>query len=238
MNSFQQRVRDSLDRVRVFIDTHESELGTVVNSSARKALAAALDGVQVHQDDQGTAVRDGQGRTSQRAALARDLAKMHMIPIAKFARTRLRDVPEIADLTKPVDLHKQQRLVSDARTMANVAGKYFDQFVAESFPADFVDQLRASADALDAAMKGRIASTTRRKSAGKSIDRVLQEGRDAVAVIDVLIKRQVRETDPLLATWKTESRIFDKPGKVRPKADPKGEASTPAVVPTSVPKAA
>ena len=40
-----------------------------------------------------------------------------MLPIAKFARTKLRGVPEFADLTKPIDAQKAKQLVSDGRTM-------------------------------------------------------------------------------------------------------------------------
>ena len=61
---------------------------------------------------------------------------------------------------------------------------------------------------------------------------MLQQGRDAVTVLDALITQQLKSDDPLLATWKSESRIQDKPGRVRTKPDAAATPVSSVVPPT------
>lgn len=219
MNQVQQRTLDSLRRVLVFLDEHLDVLRAIVMSQARKDVDAAIVAATVHHTTQGTASRQATGQVNQQGALAKELAHSHMMPIAKFARGKLRGVPEFAELTKPVNVTKAKKLLADARSMASAASKYVDRFVGAGFAPDTVDKLSAAADALDQAMKQRIESHGRRKASTDAIDPVLLEGRESVVVLDALITQQLKSDDPLLATWKSESRIQDKPGRVRTKPD-------------------
>ena len=219
MNQVQDRTFDALRRAPVFLDAHADVLGGIVTCEARQDVDAAIAAVSAHHTSQGTAARQVTGHMSQRVALAKELAHSHMKPIAKFARGKLRGVPEFAELTKPIDAGKAKQLLGDARSMADAASKYVDRFVSAGLAPDTVDKLRAAADALDQAMQQRVKSTEHRKASTDSIDYVLQQGRDAVTVLDALITQQLKSDDPLLATWKSESRIQDKPGRVRTKPD-------------------
>jgi hypothetical protein len=217
MSQYQDRTLDSLRRAPVFLDAHSDVLGGIVNCQSRQDVDAAIAAVTEHRTNQGTAARQATGQMNRQSVFAEELAHSHMMPIATFARGKLRGVPEFAELTKKINVEKPKQLVVDARTMANAASKYVDQFVSAGFASDTVDKLRASADALDQAIQQRIESHGRRKASSDSIDHVLQQGRDAVTVLDALITQHLKSDHPLLATWKSESRIQDKPGRVRTK---------------------
>jgi hypothetical protein len=238
MNMLQGRTYDSLERVPEFLDAHADVLGAIVTSEGRKDVDAAIIAVQAHRTMQGTAIRELAGHKSTQLALAKELSHSHMLPIAKFARGKLRGVPGYAELTKAVNVGAPKKLLADARSMAKVAAGYVDRFVSAGMAADTVDKLSAAADALDEAIKRRIGSHQSRKASTDSIDALLQQGRDGVAVLDALITQQLKSNDPLLATWKSESRIQDKPGKVRAKPvaattpKPVTVTATPVVAPT------
>jgi hypothetical protein len=217
MNMLQGRTYDSLQRVPEFLDAHADVLGAIVTSEGRKDVDAAIIAVQAHRTMQGTAIRELAGHKNKQLALAKELSHSHMLPIAKFARGKLRGLPGYAELTKAVDVAAPKKLLADARSMAKVAAGYVDRFVSAGMAADTVDKLSAAADALDEAIKQRIGSHQSRKASTDSIDALLQQGRDGVAVLDALITQLLKSNDPLLATWKSESRIQDKPGKVRTK---------------------
>jgi hypothetical protein len=241
MNRLQGRTYDSLRRIPVFLDGHADVLGAIVTSEGRKDVEAAIIAVEAHRTAQGTASRQLEGHRNKQLAVAKELAHSHMLPIAKFARGKLRGLPGYAELTKAVDVAAPKKLLADARSMAKVAVGYVDRFVSSGMAADTVDKLIVAADALDEAIMQRIGSHERRKASTDSIDALLQQGRDGVTVLDALITQLLKPNDPLLATWKSESRVQDRTGKGRTKpvaaTTPQPVTVTATPAPASVPVA-
>ena len=235
MNQEDQRTLDSLQRVQDFLDTHADVLGTIANSEGRKEIDAAVAKVAAHHTHQGTADRDLAGQMGRQQALAKQLIASHLRPIAKFARGKLRGVPDYAALTLPVDAGKPKRLLHNARTMSDAAAKYADRFASAGLVSDTVQRLNTAADALEGTMKQRSHTKGLRKVSTGEIENALVQGRDGVRVVDALIAQLLSPGDALITAWKSISRIEAKPGKVRSsKAAPVVSAAPSAPAPAAL----
>lgn len=231
MNQTHQRTLDSLRRVQDFLDTHADVLGGIVNSEGRKEIDAAVAAIDSHRTNQGTANRDLAGQMGRQQALAKQLIASHLLPIAKFARGKLRGVPDFAALTQAVDASKPKQLLLNARTMADAAAKYADRFASAGLAANTVERLKTATDALESAMAQRSHLTGVRKVSTGEIENALVQGRDGVRVVGALLAQGLSPNDALFTAWKSISRVEEKSGGVRrSKAAPVGQASSPVAV--------
>src|SRR5665213_3480387 len=201
MQQQQQRILDSLRRVQDFLDAHTDTVGALGTSEGRKQLDAAVSALATHTDGQGSLTLQMSGQTSQQTALATALRKSHMAPVAKFARAKLRSAPDFAALTKS-GLHLQPRaLIRVARAMATAAAPYADAFTTGGFPPDTITQLGAAASALETAMVDRQNANVSRVLATKGIQQELNKGREAVAMLNAVVSKQLVDNPTVLAAW-------------------------------------
>src|ERR1041385_7311046 len=121
MRLHQQHEQEALRRVQAFLDTHDSVVGPLKDSEARKQLDDAVAKLAAHTLDQGTARLEASGQTHRQRQLAGALKSEHMQPIAKFALAKLVGVPDVAALTKSGSSLEGNKLVSAARAMATAA---------------------------------------------------------------------------------------------------------------------
>jgi hypothetical protein len=215
MQQHQQRTLDSLRRVQDFLDTHTDTVGVLAMSEGRKQLDAAVSALATHTDGQGSLTLQMSGQSSQQTSLAADLRKAHMAPVAKFARAKLRSAPDFAALTKS-GLHLQPRtLIRAARAMATAAAPYANAFTDAGFPPDTIPQLGAAASALETAMVDRQNANVSRVLATKGIQQELNKGREAVAMLNAVVSRQLVSNFTVLAAWRVAHRITAKQGALR-----------------------
>lgn len=224
MRHAQQRTLDSLRRAQDFLRTHEAVLGAIPKSATSQELTAAIDAASAHHVSQGSANRTLIGEISRQRALAKQLVDSHMRPITKFARGKLRGVPDYAALTETVDPLNTSRLLIAARTMAETAAKYAGQFASAGLAGDTVERLKGATDALAAAVDHRSHAKGLRLVSTTSIEKALIAGRDAVRVLDAQISQALPSGDAVLAAWRMVSRVEGKTGKTRSVA-----SSAPAV---------
>src|SRR4051812_35177116 len=156
MNNTHQRKQDSLVRSDDYIDSNGVVLGSVATSAARQALKAAIEAVNTHRVYQGSAERTLVGTMSRQEALATQLIESHMKPIAQFARGKSRGVPDFTELKVTVRVADSNRLLSAARTLAQSAAKYRDQFTSEGMAPDTIERLTAATDAFANAINDRM----------------------------------------------------------------------------------
>ena len=227
-NSYQQRTFDSLVRSDSFVDKNGVVLGIIATSAPKLDLEAAIAEARDFDTNHGVATRTLVRGMGEQAALINDLIHSHLRPIAKFARGKLRGMPGYVELTAIASPETPKKLVGLARSIAGVAAKYADKFTEAGLASDTVQRLTAATDALERVLNERGDSRAERKAASKKLDAVLARGRDAVMVLDSAIMQVLKSDDPLLVTWKTESRIEDKTGKPRQKKD---TASTTSAAP-------
>jgi hypothetical protein len=213
MNNTHQRTLDSLVRSDDHIDTNVIVLGSIATSAARQALKAAIEATNTHRVYQGTAERALVGAMSRQEALATQLIENHMKPIAQFAGVKVRGIPDIKELKVAVRASDSKRLLSAARTLAQSATKYRDQFTSEGMAPDTIERLTAATDAFANAINDRMHTKAVRMTANKFIGQALAEGRDAVKVLGAQIAQLLPAKDPVLETWRRVSRVEKKGGK-------------------------
>jgi hypothetical protein len=207
----QQRKLDSLSRVQGFKTSHADVLGVLTDSPASKQLDAALAATIAHVNAQASADRALAGQMASQKAISKDLITKHMQPITKFARAKLRGLPEVTALTNPGRSGSPNPLLRAARSMATTAATYQSQLVEAGFPADTVAQLTTAADSLDAVMTQRSTAKNTRVTSTTGIKETLSAGREAVKLLGAAIHRQFSSDATFLAGWRTASRVTANP---------------------------
>jgi hypothetical protein len=221
-----QRYRsESLRRIQQFRDAHQDVLGEIKSSEASKQLDDSITAISAAMDVQLSRERQVRGEREQQTVLERDLRHHHMAPVGKFARGRLAAEPKIASLTPAADTLKGAKLVTAARGMAEAATPLAEKFAAANFPADFIEQLSAAADAVQHSIETRGRLHAERLNAGATIRTQLEHGTSAALMVESAVARLVPRSSPLYAEWRSIKRVFQAARRPQPVA---GDPAVPA----------
>jgi hypothetical protein len=214
MREIQQRQLEALRRVQGFVSTHAGVLGPIAELEGRKDVEAAVSAVDELVNGQGAANRFIAGEMGREAALTRQLVKEHLIPVARFARARLADVPEYKALTPAVQ-SRGGKMVGSARVMATAVAKHRDTFVAGGFAADESEQINRLVDDIMGIRAERAKLRGGRVNATKTIRGTIAKGLAGARHLDALIIKQFASNPGLLAEWSSVSRVWDRAGATR-----------------------
>jgi hypothetical protein len=215
MNTKQRYQYQSLRGAQLFVRGHVAEAGVLIGTAPLAQLDTAVDRIESAATEQGTCTRDALGERNNQLALERRLRKDHLSPIAKYGRAELAGVPNFKALTPATRNLEGARLVQVARAVGGAARPYLANFVEGHFPADFITQLSAAADAVQRSMDIRARKNQQRVNATEGIAGAISSGRAAVARLDARITRLVAGNAPLLEEWRVATRVRNKPGIVR-----------------------
>jgi hypothetical protein len=116
--------------------------------------------------------------------------------------------------------------------MAEAATPLAEKFAAANFPADFIGQLSAAADALQNSIETRGRLHAERLNAGATIRTQLELGTSAALMVESAVARLVPRSSPLYAEWRSIKRVFRAAQKARKSADGEVPPATPAPLPT------
>ena len=223
MNAHDKRVSQSFRGVEAWADSHTAlippeaagQVEALRGVNQRLALYAIE---QEHQD------RAGIGGTVTVQQLRHELWQNHLVPIAAMARSVVAITPELAvALRVPRPTADVEKVLASANAIAKIGDANREVLVQHGFPANFVEELRAHATMLQAAVDERRQATSRRVGATKAIGAELKTGRLVVQALDIAFTRVLRAQPGLLAEWRNTKRVTVKP--VRP-------ASAPDIAPT------
>jgi hypothetical protein len=230
MQKDQFNVGQSLRQVQQFLTVHAGAVPSAVASAAKRVLDAAVAELDRAATEQGGLARAVRGEVQRRRELERTLYRKFVMPLAKFARASLRGAPEFASLTPPASALERERLVVTAQSMAVAAENHVDALRAAEFPADFLEQLRAAAAAVqrsfDAGRSGRV----RRTGVTKEIRSVLANGRRAVAALDAVVMHTIAGDDALEAEWRSAKRLRRRGTTAEEQAPEVAGAITPSTI--------
>lgn len=226
MHKVQQGRLDALHRIRSFMDANADAVGTVNQSSSRAALDDVLTRLEARASAQYGATVQATGGTQQKNELREDLRRHHMQPIAAIASATLAHTPFIAKLRLPNRKVNDSTLVAAGNAMADVAAQYANVFIEEQLPADFIEQLRASVEAVRQAAVARDAFQRNVTEATQAVDDELVRAKSVVKVLDSLVTRQIRDRTDLLAGWRRAKHAKAKGGV------PQGTTTAAPVTPT------
>jgi hypothetical protein len=199
-------------KVQAFLDENVAKIGAIKDSEGMQLLAAAVARFEKHGIDQSTSRLEIDGHANLKQALEAELRKEHLLPIASFARAKLRGVPDYATLTRSTIRLHGPALVRAARAVASAAQPYAEALVKGGFPVDTLAQLSAAADKLEGAIDGRANLKVRRVSATTGIGEATKQGNEAVRLLSAVIERQFAKDKTFLSAWKSAKRVVAKPG--------------------------
>ena len=229
MNKSQQSRLDALHRIQSFMTGNATALGSVNSATSRQALDELLTALDTRGAAQHAAEVQAASATQNKNELREDLRLHHMQPIAAIARATLAHTPFIAKLRLPSAKVNDSALVQRGTAMADVAGQYHKVFTDEQLPADFIDQLKASVDAVRKAAVARDDFQRLVTQGTQAVSDDLVRASNTVKVLDTLVVKQLKGKADLLAGWRMAKHAKVKPGV------PKGGTTIPMPTPATPP---
>lgn len=210
---FRERSRlTALRRTQSFLNQQTTALGDVNRSLSREALDDVVAELESRDAAQGSAAIQAESLTKLKHERRNDLRRHHMRPIAVIARSTLAHTPLITKLRVPVNMASDSSLIAAGHGMADAAERYREAFAREQLPADFIDQLRAAADAVREAAVRRDQFQVEATQATQGVADALWRASNVVKVLDALVVKQLKGRADLLAGWRRAKRVRAKPG--------------------------
>jgi hypothetical protein len=206
MQSRQGQLIDTGRHVLAFIDENEAVIGPDIAPS-RKNLEDALSQLTIMAVTQDGGRLKSKGATARQKSLRVSLRTNFMKPIADLAKLKLGDVPEMGALVMPGKQLGATRLVAAAHAMADAAQAHADVFTQVGLPADFIDNLRAAADAVTTSLDGRQEQIGATKSATAGIKQQETQVRALFKLISSLIIPRLGNDLALLTKWKATKAV-------------------------------
>jgi len=161
-------------------------------------------------------------------AQARQVLRTCMEPIYRTARVIARHEPAILGQFEMPGLVGDLVLLKTAQGFLENAESMKDVFVANDLSPDFVEQLKAAIDRLQAAISTKDAKKGQRKNASKSMRQTMDQAMDAVYRLAGLVPNKLARNSPLLAEWEIARRVHSAPVSKAPEPNPPPDKSTQA----------
>jgi hypothetical protein len=222
MNAHDKRVSQSFRSVEGWADSHPDLIppeaaGQVAALRRVNARLAQYVIDQEHLD------RTTVGNTVTVQQLRRELWQNHLVPIAGMARGVVTVTPELeVALRVPRPTTDDEKVLASANAIAKIGEAHREVLVQHGLSTNFVEELRADAAALQAAVDERRQAKSRRVGATKAIAAELKVGRLVVKTLDIVFTRALRDQPGLFAEWRNTKRVTVKP--VRPDVAPDAAA--------------
>jgi hypothetical protein len=205
MKKLERHAAESLVSVHAFLKSNP-EVAALADTPAAQQLEAAIASLKANLADQTSAGLDTSVRRQHVDDLGRTLVQDYMKPAAQFARRSLKGAADYAALTRVSRARGSRKLATDARAMATAATPVTSAFASAKFDPQFLTQLGALADELDAALDARTANNARGVGATRGISTAIKSGREAVGMLDPVVTRLLKG-NKLLAVWQSAKHV-------------------------------
>ena len=206
MKKSQQARLATLVRVAAFLDDYVIELGHLNRSRSSATLRELLRELAANRDTQATAVVERHSCATRRRELRRELRARHLRPIAAITRVELADAPAAAAMRCPSMKLRNELFLAEAESMGQHAARRWHTFRRHRLPRDFVQQLRATIDAIDGLIDRSVECRKQRKAATAALASGFRRAGRLVSVIDALVQAQAHGNRELLAAWRAVRR--------------------------------
>jgi hypothetical protein len=130
----------------------------------------------------------------------------HLMPISRLAREVFGSTGFGEAFRMPARRASNQQLIASAQAFADAAVQQKDTFVRHGLPGDFIEQLKASADALGGARMAKKESVRVRITATKGSMEQGKRGRQAVRLLNAILQVRLRKEPELLTAWNAVRR--------------------------------
>lgn len=191
----------TLRAVDAFIDANAGALPSTAASGKRQLLKKRLADIEHFKERQVASSDLARGMTGRIGQLRKQLVRQQMAEIARVARDDLPDTPEMAAFRIPARRISAERVIAAARGMAEAARHHAGVFTAAGLSPSFIDELSATIDALQSALDRRRQHSADGGGATRNLKDVLVAARRTMDVLDMLVRRDLRDNPTLLEKW-------------------------------------
>ena len=127
--------------------------------------------------------------------------------IAIIAESAIPDVVRMISALRRPGFKDAEGIIASADAMGRAAVQYKPILIQRGLPADFVEQLQATAAAFKGAIDARGSSVGLRHHARETVRDVIQRGKTVVHALGVLVARRYRDDNATLAEWKQVNHV-------------------------------
>lgn len=225
MNDRENRKFQMFLRVQDFGVAHLSDFA--VGSLARQLFAKLSDviaEIEGHSASEASGVGLArQGTTTRGQAI--EALREDLEAINRTALTMANEVPGIEDKFRLPRNRGVQHLLSAARAFLIDATPLKDEFIKRELPANFLEDLQADIDAVEAAISRQASGVGSHVAAGAAIDDAIDRGGETVRNLDAIVKNKYANNPAALAEWTSASHTERNP---RHKKSTKESGTSPA----------
>jgi hypothetical protein len=197
---------DSLLRAQGYLIANDAALADVNQSAARANLDAAIDALREQAYAQETARERGKGETSKQNALRITLGRQ-MRAIATIGRNNHGGHKELIELRHVPGNASLRVLLPRATVLLQVIDAYPAVFAEGGLSPEAVATFRATVAEVGAMVEVRQGTRNVRVMATRASTVHARAGRQAIQVLDALVKLAINGDAILLAGWKSAKRV-------------------------------
>ena len=235
MNAKQQRVVQRFAQVQNFLDANKALIDPASVGSQRAVLATAITQISAYaQQQQSRGVETVQAHSV--ASLRDSLRDSFMRPVATIALAKLPITPNLRSaFTLPGAKTNALTLITMAQTMVQAAEPYTQVFVDNGLKPSFLDDINQAIAGLHTAVTAADNSKVTSKGATSGIKDQLAAGKQAVKLLDAIVRPALANNKTLLAQWSTVRRTAGGPSLANPAPLPNvlQPITTPATAPST-----
>jgi hypothetical protein len=212
MQARQKQLIESYQRVQAFLEANPAPAPASYGGPL-DMLQSVVAELSDHSSEQIVGGRLSQAELRRQQSLCAKLRDHHLRPIVAIAKAEMRDLPGIEKaLRLPANTLGVTKLVAEAEAIRKVAEQYKEAFVKNGRPADFLDQLDGATEAVNQSTMGRAKNLGRQVGAKAGIAQQARRGRDAVVMLDTIVRVVFEGNDPVLRAWEVAKRVRSMPG--------------------------
>ena len=161
-----------------------------------------------HSSSQAASRRLGLAETERQGTLRRRLREQYLLPIARIAKATLGGSPGIDKATRmPSPKLRTTALLAEAEAFREAAAPYEETFVRQGLAADFLAQLDAAIGDLRGAQQRQEKMHDRSVGAKAGLKNEIARGRQAVQMLDAIVKARFAGNTEVLERWQSAKRV-------------------------------
>lgn len=206
-----QRI-ESYQRVQTFLQVRPAP-APATYGEPKQVLDQVIAQLTDHSSGQVVGTRLSQAEMRRQETLVKQLRERHLRPIVAIARASVGDQPGIEKaLRMPATALGVVKLLAEANAIKEAAALYQPTFVKFGRPADFIAQLSAAINAVQLSTIGHAKIIGRKVGSKAGIGQQLRRGRQAVEMLDTIVRIAFEGNDVVLAEWRVARRVRALPG--------------------------
>lgn len=211
MNDRENRKFQMFLRVQEFFMAHLSDFAA---ASLARLLFGKLSDIIAEIEGHSASEASGvglarQGTTTRGQAI--DALREDLDAISRTATTMANEVPGIEDKFRLPRNRGVQHLLSAARAFLIDATPLKDDFIKRELPANFLEDLQANIDGLEAAISRQASGVGNHVAAGAAIDDAIDRGSELVRNLDAIVRNKYANNPAVLAEWTSASHTERNP---------------------------